>query len=89
MIVSFLYFCDLELPLIGMPVDRLKRLAVLLSSLLSITCTIEATSGIGDAAIDSTLDKLLIKGMAGHCVEPDCRSRESMRAKGTKWSAEW
>lgn len=76
------------LPLIGRPVDRLKRLAVLLSSLLSIACIIEAKSGRGDAAVDAVLDRILIKGMVGHCVGRDCRSRESMRAKGTKWCAE-
>jgi hypothetical protein len=65
---SFLYFCDLEVPLKGAAVDLLKRLAVLLSGLSLSSCSIEETSSSSSkvgVAPTSDARRSPMKGMMG------------------------
>jgi hypothetical protein len=48
---SFRYFCDLDDLLVGISFERLKRFAVLLSSLLLNSSMIEARSGVLDDSV--------------------------------------
>jgi hypothetical protein len=63
MATSFLYACDLEVPLKGVAVDLLKRLAVLLSWLLPNSSMMEDTSGEVDAAATSDDSRFPMKGI--------------------------
>lgn len=64
MTTSFLYFSDREDPLIGKAVDLVKRRAVLLSSLLLNSCTIEDKSAEATGVAPTSVVSLLpIKGM--------------------------
>jgi hypothetical protein len=66
MATSFLYACDLEVPLNGAAVDLLKRLAVLLSWLLTNSSMMEDTSGEVDAAATTSDDsRFPMKGILG------------------------